>query len=1340
MSSKQPLILISSSSDLRDARRNLETSLRMGLRDMSLRITPYLWEEETENGRTIDPGTPIQKQINAMLAHRVKTTIVMFGERIGEPLSGKPPEGTTELIAAWEQHGLRHPWPDSPDERRVALEAGCFPLTGTTYELLVALKLNADENRAHGERLTLRIGYVADKAIEAETTRDSITLNQGQWFHAPNGLPPGGKEQAIWKADVYDQQIQGVLNLLKALAKSPHGSFPLRFETQNTMVDALCRLAIRDLKKAYPTESFGAVFKPDLSPFGVEDPMPFPDREALREELKSRLLADGARGQVLALRGSSGCGKSSLLQKGLLGAEPPITLDALSVVVRPTDVAGSDGPTPLLKFLGALAERLEETIGAVPGLRNPSGGRISQKIDSALDVLVKALDRNRMTLILGIDQFEEIIDYAGLDTEKQRGLPGSWWQILHFIGRAARQKRILVAVTVESQRRRRIEEMAVEDVTEIDLSYINVNFEASRVSEFVNHTAAQRGLPLSPKVAEAIERMVEAFERQRLATVRGANTSSFLPLLSLWLHRLFTKFRDRQKRPGDEGAAGSFARTAELIDMKDLAHRGIDMQLGPLISELVEDAWNEAGELERTELSVSDTDKLNTFIQIVAQRYENGNAFVASCQSSKGFDVHEFVRVLLQSGIEDIPGVTLPSLHVSDVSLENFFSGLIGVDEEGNMRLTEMPRKTDTTAQARLINAHLKRRLLEPVIATDRVRLIHQAVIDNWQPAREWYENKKAQLITARNTKQAARAAGENPDFAMLALDGELVARAACLLALKRSTWSARQEAQFDEIERETRAFCLGLVAAAPDGRLLYDLDLDGGQPIAFIAAMYDLSDPLERWLDADPDLVDITTKSGDNLLDKAAWFAPKAVDVLLSRGAPFEGGSGDWHPITAAIQSGNIGGLRALLAHYDGPETVIGPYGTSMLHMAAISPSSRSMRTLLEKKPDPNIFNENGQTPLLVAALYGKTENAALLLEGGANPVLRDKGKFNVLNCAVQSNSADVVNLIRNQVTDEDSEVLLFGEGEDDDGWLTPVKQAAALASPDALTALLDWVGDEPIHRGKTIDHPLVRALPRGQGTIPQPMADRISDCVGLLLETGSISSAVIEEALRQMPNLPDVRRRIENHMVLYAENLDTLDAGTVLACIIGDRPNIAAEALRKRPSILDHRAEDGTAASQTILRKAGPHVLLACLTEGLAPTDAPELFFFEAALGVCRNAFSEGLPVSDLGPDASKLALLFPGVDADRLHPLIREMVDAPENERTQYLLKIGSSDTIRTLLHRLAVRGDLALYTEVVEGMRLSMPLDFYGRPPSAVAPSAMRQDFESFEPSGMLKGIQ
>lgn len=1342
-SQKQPLILVSSSSDLRNAREKLSIGLRQVLRDLSLRINPYLWEDETDSGRTMEPGTPIQKQINAMLGDRVQLTIVMFGERIGEPLSGEPVEGTAELLARWEALGLRHPWPEHPAERRAALDAGQFPLTGTVYELLVALSLNAwgGRGQAAADRggLSLLVGYAADRATVADTTRNEITLNQERWFAGAEKPPPSSDAFDVWKRDRYEQQVQGVINLVKALARSPHGSFPIRFDSEDGMVEMLSRLAVGRLQKAYPADAFEAVFKPDLSPFRVDDPMPFPDREGLRETLQARLVADGAEGQILALRGSSGCGKSSLLQKGLLGEDPPAIRDAVAVVLHPSDIGARSEPTPLQCLLCILADRLEGGIGALPGLRAPAGGRISDRIDNALDALERALDRNRAKLILGIDQFEEIVDLAARDTDKQRGQPRSWWQVLHFIGRAARRPRIWVAVTLESQRLGRVEDMAIEDRTGIHLSYANVEFEVSQVAEFVRQTAARRGLPVAPRLADAVERMVEAYEEERRQTVRGGPASSFLPLLSLWLHRLFVKFRDRKRR-ADEGSSGAFGRTADPIGLEDLRLRGIDMQLGPLVSELVWDAWDEAGELSTDRDRVTDENVLRAFIGILARSSPGGRDLVTACSSVAGFDLHRFITAVRANGISAIPGVALASRRVrASNSLDIFLGGLVGVDDEGNMRLTEMPRANDVGGISRLIEAHLKRRLLERVATTHRVRLIHQAVVDNWPPARAWYEAERKRLVAARDLRQAAHAAGPAPEYAALAQDAGLVSRAAALLSARRSIWSPRQVSQLSDGERMVRSFCLGLLAEAPDGRLTYDTGGSDPQVIAFEAARYDVEPALRRWLDADPDLVTIESESGETLLDKAAWFAPAVIELLLARDARLEGGSGEWHPIAGAIHAGNLAGLRTLLTRYDGPEAVIGPSGATMLHVAAISRSPEALRVLLDSAGDPNIAQGRGLTPLHRAAGQSRSETAELLLDAGADPLLRDEDGDSVLHFAARANCGDIVRLLRDRMTDEEREILLFGSPEDGEDWQSPIEIAAYGASPDALTALLEWAGSDPVHRGDRRSHPLLAALARGARPVPQPLADRIGSCVRAFLDHGGIPGDALERALRASENLPDAHRMIENHMVLHADNLDEFSADRVLAWITGKRPEIAAAALRKRPDVLDRPGELGRSAAWTILQKAAPETLLLCLADDIQPAGDREVFRLEAALKVCRAALSEGRLLTDQGAGPRALGLLFPGVPAERLHPIIEDVVDAPDALQSRRLLGTRGGSPVRTVLHRIAAQGDLELYRSIVEDMAGPPPRDAYGRPPSAMAPPAVRRAFESLEASPPTAGV-
>ena len=54
-----------------------------------------------------------------------------------------------------------------------------------------------------------------------------------------------------------------------------------------------------------------------------------------------------------------------------------------------------------------------------------------------------------------------------------------------------------------------------------------------------------------------------------------------------------------------------------------------------------------------------------------------------------------------------------------------------------------------------------------------------------------------------------------------------------------------------------------------------------------------------------------------------------------------------------------------------------------------------RLFRTMLRKGVDPNKQNQQGETPLHMAAFRGKTNSVSLLLKFQANPNLKNKSVF---------------------------------------------------------------------------------------------------------------------------------------------------------------------------------------------------------------------------------------------------------------------------------------------------------------------------------------------------------
>ncbi|MEP6970560.1 MAG: ankyrin repeat domain-containing protein, partial [Betaproteobacteria bacterium] len=86
---------------------------------------------------------------------------------------------------------------------------------------------------------------------------------------------------------------------------------------------------------------------------------------------------------------------------------------------------------------------------------------------------------------------------------------------------------------------------------------------------------------------------------------------------------------------------------------------------------------------------------------------------------------------------------------------------------------------------------------------------------------------------------------------------------------------------------------------------------------------------------------------------------------------------------------------------------------GWTPLHYAATRGHLDLMRLLLDKNAYIDAASPNGTTPLMMAAFYGTPSAVKLLLEAGADPLLRNQQDLTAIDFAQKANRADSAEII---------------------------------------------------------------------------------------------------------------------------------------------------------------------------------------------------------------------------------------------------------------------------------------------------------------------------------------
>ena len=151
-------------------------------------------------------------------------------------------------------------------------------------------------------------------------------------------------------------------------------------------------------------------------------------------------------------------------------------------------------------------------------------------------------------------------------------------------------------------------------------------------------------------------------------------------------------------------------------------------------------------------------------------------------------------------------------------------------------------------------------------------------------------------------------------------------------------------------------------------------------------------------------------------LLERRLLPAGARVDVITA---------GGMNAVMAAAQNGQLAALRVAL-DAPGGEAAVGMRagnGATALHMAASSGSTETARLLLDRRADPHVRDNDGQTPLVRAAKASGDaglEVARLLLEAGADVNSQEESGAAPLHFACMFSNVKVAELLLEHGADQ--------------------------------------------------------------------------------------------------------------------------------------------------------------------------------------------------------------------------------------------------------------------------------------------------------------------------------
>lgn len=1002
-------------------------------------IMPFAWEWDKPEGG-YDQGRSIVRQIPLAKGAYCKALICLFAERIGTPLANAEQYvgflGGFEKLRTNKGEHLVLDWKPGDEND------GGFALTGTVFELLTVLSENKYLEEKGMKTIPLRIIFIGDESILEEYPEDANWGNRKLFNQKEAEYKKEkrrGRDFDEWKRNVYYPQVQQLKNLIGFLMEKGN----VQIDTEDSIfIDS--EDALRKCEK-FLIENLGYKLNYDKNPFkglqyyDEEDHEFFLGRNDWIDRALEQFafyLKNSEYSPFFGVLGGSGVGKSSLLRAGLIyqlknsdkyGLFKGIVLTANDLI---TSSNAKDNRLNIFKTsLGKLLYAALVEIYTIDDLEKnkrilsaQDSKRISQsikhlndikseeKIGYAIECLLTALNRklegetesinDNLNLVIGLDQFEEFLDYWQSDKENQ-----DLEELFDFFQLACTTKQIGFIYTCQTNRRPLLtanEKLAllVEKGHQKEVRALNED----EIRQIVKEKFSKMNISLGERIIEELHTNIKQFSIKNESDIgqltQEEAKATLLPLFSLTLLRIYEYCQKRRKEVEQESFDSKSVKVEPsqgkaFLDENNVLILPLEEDLKPILN--VEEAIAELADAALKEL----------------------------------------IQTL---GVESI-----------DEELTAILRRLVRIQSAAESRYFLLPMTVPENGFGKnFVDSFRKYRLLVPV-NLKQVRLVHEAIIQYWKKAVEIIENEKTLLIASEKLIYQATA-WEKGHWSLKVItqlaeeNKELVDFAGLVLFDWWDVLTYDDDYQLSKSDKLLRDFSIELLKAVK----IPNYHVTGTKNTTFhflLAVYYGEMELVEEYLEIDKSAAQNYTSSKGNNAAMSAILSKsmKMVNLVLKEGADTRAVNNDgWYVIHYAADFGNIDCFDKLVSLGADP-TVTGAAERNCLHCAAQRDRIVLLRHLINdyKKINLNAQDAYGWTPLQIACRNSSLETFNILIAvDDIDTSLATQDGWTVLHSACRYGNAEMVtSLLKKTKTDPKAETT--------SGW-TPLQLAIYNESVD--------------------------------------------------------------------------------------------------------------------------------------------------------------------------------------------------------------------------------------------------------------------------------------------------